>query len=199
MSAELIAFASAFALVLAVELPDKTMVATLVLTTRFRPWPVFVGVGVAFAIHSMVAALFGNALTLLPEGVLAATVALLFGIGAYLLLRQGFSTVSDGSEDASSQGPGPVTFVRSALTSFGVLFAAELGDASQIATAGMTARFGQPLAVGIGAFSALLVVACVAVLIGRKVRARIRPHVLHRVAGCAFACFAVLAGVQAFT
>lgn len=198
MSAELLAFASAFALVLAVELPDKTLVATLILTTRFRALPVFVGVGVAFAVHSVVAALFGSALTLLPHGALAAIVALLFAIGAYLLLRAGFTTVSDGAEDASSQGPGRAGFVRSALTSFGVLFAAELGDASQIATAGLTARFGAPLAVGLGAFTALLVVAGVAVLVGRKVRARIRPQLLHRVAGFAFACFAVLAAVQAF-
>lgn len=198
MSAELLAFISAFALVLAVELPDKTLVATLVLTTRFRAAPVFVGVAVAFAVHSVVAALFGTALTLLPRNVLAATVALLFAIGAYLLLREGFITVRDGAEDASSQGPGRVSFLRSALTSFGVLFAAELGDASQIATAGLTARFSAPLAVGLGAFAALLVVAGVAVLIGRKVRARIRPQLLHRVAGFAFASFAVLAAVQAF-
>lgn len=199
VSAELLAFASAFALVLAVELPDKTLVATLVLTTRFAPLPVFVGVGSAFAVHSVVAALFGSALTLLPQSILAATVTLLFSIGAYLLLRAGFTTVRDGAEDASSQGPGPATSLRSALTSFGVLFAAELGDASQIATAGLSARFAEPLAVGLGAFTALLVVAGVAVLIGRKVRAKIRPQLLHRVAGFAFAGFAVLAAMQAFS
>ncbi|MGH3520467.1 MAG: TMEM165/GDT1 family protein [Haloechinothrix sp.] len=198
MSAELLALASTFALVLAVELPDKTLVATLVLTTRFRALPVFLGVSVAFAIHVAIAALFGSALTLLPQHVVAAIVAVMFAIGAYLLLREGFVPVRDGAEDASSQGPGPAGFLRSALTSFGVLFAAELGDASQIATAGLAARFGTPLAVGLGAFAALLVVAGVAVLVGRKVRARIRPQLLHRVAGAAFACFSVLAAVQAF-
>lgn len=198
MSAELLAFASAFALVLAVELPDKTLVATLVLSTRFRPLPVFAGVSAAFAVHCVVAALFGSALSMLPGSLVAAVVAVLFAIGAFLLLREGFSRVRDGSEDASSQGARLVPFGRSALTSFGVLFAAELGDASQLATAGLTARYGAPIAVGLGAFCALIVVAAAAVLIGRKVRARIQPHLLKRIAGTAFACFAALATVQIF-
>lgn len=197
MSAELLAFASAFALVLAVELPDKTLVATLVLTTRFRPLPVFIGVSAAFAVHTALAAVFGTALSLLPHSLVAAVVAVLFAIVAYLLLREAFVKVHDGAEDASSQGA-PVSFARSALTSFGVLFAAELGDASQLATAGLTARFSAPLAVGLGAFAALLTVAGVAVLIGRKVRARVRPQLLKRIAGTAFACFAVFAAVQVF-
>ena len=40
---------AAFVLVLPVELPDKTMIATLVLTTRFRAWPVLAGVSEAYA------------------------------------------------------------------------------------------------------------------------------------------------------
>ncbi|MPY99843.1 MAG: UPF0016 domain-containing protein [Actinophytocola sp.] len=198
MTAELLAFGSAFALVFAVELPDKTMVATLVLTTRYRGLPVFAGVTAAFAVHVTVAALFGGALRLLPGALVTGVVALLFGIGAYLLLREGFAPVRDGAEDASHQGAGPVSFVRAALTSFGVLFAAELGDASQLATVGLAARWGEPLAVGLGSFAALAAVAGVAVLVGRKVRARIDPRLLHRISGAAFAVFAVVAAVQTF-
>lgn len=198
MTAELLAFVSAFALVFAVELPDKTMVATLVLTTRYRGFPVFAGVTAAFALHVTVAALFGGTLRLLPGALLTGVVALLFGIGAYLLLREGFAPARDGAEDASYQGAGPVSFVRAALTSFGVLFAAELGDASQLATVGLAARWGEPLAVGLGSFAALAAVAGVAVLVGRKVRARIDPRLLHRISGAAFAVFAVVAAVQTF-
>jgi len=198
MSTALLALASTYALVLAVELPDKTLVATLVLTTRFRAWPVFAGVAVAFAIQCVIAVLFGHALTMLPDGLVAAVVAAMFGFGAFMLLREGFSVDREAGEDAARLGPGPVSFLRSAATSFGVLFAAEWGDASQLATAGLTVRYGEPLAVGAGAFLALLTVAAVAVFIGHKVRARIRPKLLQRVAGFAFAVFALLAVVQAF-
>lgn len=198
MNTALLAMASAFALVLAVELPDKTLIATLVLTTRFRALPVLAGVTVAFAVQCLIAVLFGRAVTLLPDGLVAAVVAALFGVGAFMLLREGFSTVRDGEEDASRSGPGPVSFLRSAVTSFGVLFAAEWGDASQLATAGLTARYGHPVAVGIGAFLSLIAVAAVVVFIGHKVRTRIRPKLLQRVAGFAFAGFALLALSQAF-
>ncbi len=196
MSSSMLALISAFGLVLAVELPDKTLVATLVLTTRFRAWPVFVGVTAAFAVQSAIAATFGSVLTLLPEALVTAIVAAMFGVGAYMLLREGFSPAKDGGEDASRSGPGPATFLRSALTSFGVLFAAEWGDASQLATASLTARFGNPFAVGLGSFCALIAVAGLAVFIGAKVRSRIRPKLIQRVAGFVFAGFSLFALAQ---
>lgn len=197
LSSALLALASTFALVLAVELPDKTLVATLVLSTRFRALPVFAGVAVAFAVQSGVAVLFGRALSALPETLVTLVVAALFGLGAFLLLREGFVGTRHGDEDATRSGPGPVSFLRAAVTSCGVLFVAEWGDASQLATAGLTARYGQPLAVGLGAFLALLTVAGIAVFVGRKVRSRLRPRLVQRAAGFVFAGFAALALWQA--
>ncbi|WP_027942426.1 TMEM165/GDT1 family protein [Amycolatopsis taiwanensis] len=197
MSTALLALASAFVLVLAVELPDKTLVATLVLTTRYRAWPVFAGVTIAFAVQCVIAVLAGHALTLLPQNLVAAFVAVLFGVGAFMLLREGFSAPDETGEDAARTGPTPVSFLRSAATSFGVLFAAEWGDASQLATAGLTARYGHPVAVGVGAFLALIAVGAVAVVIGRKVRSRIRPKLVQRIAGFTFAGFTAFAVWQA--
>lgn len=196
MSAALLAFISAFGLVVAVELPDKTLVATLVLTTRFRAWPVFTGVCAAFAVQCVVAVLFGRVLTLLPETVVSLVVAALFAAGAAMLLKEGFAPDADGEEDAARSGPNPVTFARAALTSFGVLFAAEWGDASQLATAGLVARMGHPVAVGLGAFFALASVAAIAVAVGHKIRSRIRPKLIQRAAGFVFAGLALFAVVQ---
>jgi len=199
MASASLAFVTAFALVLVVELPDKTLVATLVLTTRYRPLPVFVGVSVAFAVQCVIAVAFGTALTLLPDRVVATLVAVLFAAGAILLLREGFSKPDGELEDAVQSGPGEVSFRRAALTSFGVLFAAEWGDASQLATAGLTARFDSPVFVGLGAWLALVGVGGIAVLLGRKIRERLRPQLIQRVAGFLFAGFALLAlGEAAF-
>ena len=196
LATSLLAFITAFAVVFLVELPDKTMVATLVLTTRYRAWPVFTGVVAAFAVQSVVAAAFGSALTLLPDRVVSGVVALLFGVGAFLLLREGFSRDDDSVDEAG--GPSDVPFWRAAVTSFGVLFAAEWGDASQLATAGITARYGTPLMVGLGAWLALVAVAALAVLVGRKLAGRLPTHWIQRVAGVVFSVFAVVALVQVF-
>jgi putative Ca2+/H+ antiporter (TMEM165/GDT1 family) len=192
MSSSFLAFGTALLLVLAVELPDKTLVATLILTTRYRGLPVFVGVCVAFAVQCVIAAGFGTVLTLLPDRLVAGVVAALFALGAVLLLREGFAKHDD-EVDAAASGPVEVTFWRSALTSFGVLFAAEWGDASQLAIAGLTARFSSPFWVGLGGWVALTAVAGIAVLLGAKIRQRIRPALIQRAAGFVFAGLALLA------
>ncbi|HEX8304477.1 MAG TPA: TMEM165/GDT1 family protein [Jatrophihabitans sp.] len=187
-------FAIAFAAILLVELPDKTMVATLVLSTRYRRRPVLAGAVAAFAVQCVVAVTAGGLLHLLPHRILEATVALLFAVGAVLLFRESVSTEDDQLETPVEAG---LSDRRIFGISFGVLFAAEWGDASQLATAGLVARYGQPVATGLGAFLALVSVAALAVLIGKAILRRVPLELVHRVAAVAFAVFAVIAGVAA--
>jgi Ca2+/H+ antiporter, TMEM165/GDT1 family len=187
----------AFGVILLVELPDKTLVATLVLSTRYRPRPVFLGVAAAFAVQCVIAATAGGVITLLPRRAVEGVVALLFAIGAALLIKESLGTEED-VELAESRESAP--FGRIVATSFGVLFAAEWGDASQIATAGLVARhsgIAHAVATGLGAWLALVVVAAVAVVAGKLVVKRVPLHLVHRIAGVLFAGFAVLAGVAA--
>lgn len=188
------ALAVSFAVILLVELPDKTLVATLVLSTRYRPRPVLVGVMLAFAVQCVVAVTAGGLLNLLPRRAVEAAVAALFALGAVLLIREsrGEAEQVQLAEERQSAPTG-----RILLTSFGVLFAAEWGDASQIATAGLVARLGEPVAVGIGAWVALSLVAAIAVVAGRVILRRVPVQVVQRVAGVLFAVFAVIAGISA--
>jgi len=48
-----------FGLILPVELPDKTFIAALVLAARYRPLWVWLGVGAAFFVQTMVAVTAG--------------------------------------------------------------------------------------------------------------------------------------------
>jgi putative Ca2+/H+ antiporter (TMEM165/GDT1 family) len=188
----------AFGVILLVELPDKTLVASLVLSTRYRPRPVLLGVAAAFAVQCVIAAAAGGMITLLPRRAVEAVVALLFAVGAALLIRESLQQDDDDVELADARESAP--FGRIVGTSFGVLFAAEWGDASQIATAGLVARHrgvAHAVATGIGAWVALVTVAAVAVVAGRIVVRRVPLHLVHRVAGVLFALFAVLAGVAA--
>ena len=192
------AAALAFGVVLLVELPDKTLVATLVLSTRFRPRPVLVGVAAAFAVQCAIAATAGGLITLLPRRVVAAVVAVLFAIGAVLLIRESLDPEDDDVALADRREALP--FRRIVLTSFGVLFAAEWGDASQIATAGLVAREGGAAgatAIAVGAWLALVAVAALATVVGAAVLRRVRLHLVHRVAGVLFAALAVLAAIAA--
>ncbi|MCZ2835890.1 TMEM165/GDT1 family protein [Modestobacter sp. VKM Ac-2985] len=185
---------AAFVLILPVELPDKTLFATLVLATRFPPLPVFVGVGLAFGLQVAIAVTAGSLLSLLPEAVVSAVVAVLFLTGAVLLWRE---SRKGGDEDAGTvQTREQTSFVRAAAISFGVLFAAEWGDLSQLATAGLAARYEEPLSVFVGAWAALLVISGLAAFLGRKLADRLPVALLHRIAAGLFLVFAVIAVVE---
>ena len=55
-----------FAAIFVVELPDKTFIAALVLSTRYRGLLVWIGVGLAFLVQTLIAVTVGKAVTLLP-------------------------------------------------------------------------------------------------------------------------------------
>lgn len=195
----LVAGLIAFGVILLVELPDKTLVASLVLSTRYRPRPVLLGVAAAFAVQCAIAAAAGGMITLLPRRAVEAVIAVMFALGAILLIRESLGAADD-LELAEAREA--AAFGRVVATSFGVLFAAEWGDASQIATAGLVARGSGALhavATAVGAWLALVAVAALAVFAGRAVVRRVPLRLVHRVAGAAFAVFAVLAGIAAAT
>ncbi|MBB3677080.1 TMEM165/GDT1 family protein [Modestobacter versicolor] len=185
---------AAFVLILPVELPDKTLFATLVLATRFPPLPVFVGVGAAFGLQVAIAVTAGSLLSLLPEAVVSAVVAVLFLAGAVLLWREARKGAED--DEAAAAKRENTSFVRAAAISFGVLFAAEWGDLSQLATAGLAARYAEPLSVFVGAWAALLVISGLAAFLGRKLADRLPIALLHRIAAGLFLVFAVVAVVE---
>jgi putative Ca2+/H+ antiporter (TMEM165/GDT1 family) len=197
MATWFLALVTAFGLVFLLELPDKTTALTLVLTTRFRPLPVLAGAGVAFALQAVIAVALGSAIALLPGRLVAGVVFLIFGIGAFLLFREGFANDDTDEADGSGAGTQAATFRRAALTSFGTLFAAEFGDASQLAAVGVAARFAQPSAVVLGTFLALMAVSVLAVFIGSKLSRRVPAHLINRGAGFVFAAFALIALWQA--
>ncbi len=182
--------ATVFGVIFAAELPDKTMVATLVLATRFRPVYVWIGVVAAFFIQVGIAVAAGGLISLAPARLVSAISAALFGFGAAVLL---FGK-ADGEDEIDVAPAGPL---RSITTSFAVLFVSEFGDLSQLTTAAFAARYGDPLSVFTGAFAALATVAALAVTAGRSLLRVVPITVLRRVAGVVLAVLAILAAVQA--
>ena len=185
---------AAFVLILPVELPDKTLFATLVLATRFPALPVFMGVGLAFGLQVVIAVTAGSLLSLLPDAVVSAVVTVLFLVGAVLLWREARKGAED--TEAATQAREQTSFLRAAAVSFGVLFAAEWGDLSQLATAGLAARYAEPVSVFVGAWAALLVISGLAAFLGRKLADRLPVALLHRVAAGLFLVFAVIAAMS---
>jgi putative Ca2+/H+ antiporter (TMEM165/GDT1 family) len=188
-----------FAAIFPAELPDKTFVATLVLATRFSPLPVWIGAAAAFVVQTIVAVAAGGALSLLPRRPVHAVAALLFAIGAVVVLAAKDSQAQEAEEveaELADVPPRP-SARRAALTTFAVLFVAEWGDLSQLLTAAFAAKYHDVLSVGIGALTALLIVAALGAAGGRALL-RVVPVVwVRRAAAAVFAAVAVVTAVEA--
>jgi Ca2+/H+ antiporter, TMEM165/GDT1 family len=185
---------TAFAVIFPAELPDKSLFASLVLGTRFRPLPVFCGVAAAFAVHVVIAVVVGGVFALLPRRLVLFVVAALFAGGSVLLLtgREDDQQAVATARDAADQHP-----LRVALASFGVVFLGEWGDITQITTANLAARYGDPVSVGIGALLALWSVAALALTLGRGLLRRVPTRLVRRLTGAVLGALALVTLVEA--
>jgi putative Ca2+/H+ antiporter (TMEM165/GDT1 family) len=146
----LAAAAVAFGLTFLGELPDKSLFASLVLGTRYRPAYVWAGAAAAFAVQMAIAVTAGRLLSLLPHHLVDAIVAVLFLAGSAYLWVTSFRPQHPEGMDAARQGGPPASFLRIAGTSFGVVFLAEWGDITQLTAANLADR-SNPVAVFAGA------------------------------------------------
>lgn len=188
-------FAASFLPILLLELPDKTFVATLVLATRFKPLTAWIGVGLAFAVQCLIAVVAGRLLAQLPERPVAAVAALLFAVGAFTLFRgaaKAQQAEADALQEYEQKVTGGKSGVRAVLACFGVVFLAEWGDLSQLFTAGLAARYDDPVSVFLGSWAALLVVSGLAAAIGATVVKRLSVATVSRIGGVVCTVLAVL-------
>ena len=193
---------AAFATVFLAELPDKTMFATIVLSSRFhRPLAVWIGAATALTLQMLIAVTAAQLLRLLPERPVQFAVSGLFAVGAVVLWRSrdeggnpDETIAVDLAEDESSAPT--VSGRRIAATVFGIVFVAEWGDLTQLATASL-ATTRPPLSVFVGASLAMISVSAFGVLAGRALLRVVPERILHRAAAVVFAILAVVFFVNA--
>ena len=187
------AAAATFLAVLPAEIPDKTILACLILSSRYRPSVVFGGAATAFLVQVVIAVAAGGALSLLPHHIVEACAAAAFLAGAVLLWRQK-EEKGDEEQDVGRDGLGSGVWPVFG-TAFAVVFLAEFGDLTQFLTVSLAARFDDPVSVGIGATLALWVAAAVAVTLGWRVLKLVPMHWLTRGAAVVMV---ILAGTSAY-
>ena len=196
---DLAVIAIAFGAIFVVELPDKTFVAALVLSTRYRPFPVWVGVGLAFLIQTVIACTVGGLVTLLPHVVVEVVACLIFLAGAVLLLREAPKAdveEAEAEEEYAARAASPKAGLAAVGASFLVLFAAEWGDLSQLLTISLVGRYHDAVSVFVGAWGALLVVSGLAVVAGRFLLRYLRLSTIHYVGAAVGLLLAVVTAVQ---
>ncbi|HEX6516392.1 MAG TPA: TMEM165/GDT1 family protein [Nocardioidaceae bacterium] len=198
---DLTVMAITFGAIFLVELPDKTFIAALVLSTRYKPLAVWVGVGLAFGVQTLVAVTAGALATLLPDEVIKSIAMAIFVIGAFVLFRTAPGADAE-EKEAEEEYAAKASVARSGLkavgASFLVLFAAEWGDLSQLLTISLVARFHDHVSVFLGAWAALLTVSGLAVIAGRVLLRYMRLSLLHYIGGAVCLLLAAYTAVELF-
>lgn len=179
-----------FLLICLAEFGDKSQLVCMTLAARHRGLPVMAGAVSAFALLNLLAVLFGAAVAAwLPEWVITAAVALLFGVFGMLALRH----EDEEDDDDVDEKPGKGVFA----TTFLLIFLAEFGDKTQIAVAGMGSTTDS-LAVWTGATLALASTSLLGVMAGRRLLKRLPLGLIHRISGAFFLLLAALAVARLF-
>jgi putative Ca2+/H+ antiporter (TMEM165/GDT1 family) len=81
---------------------------------------------------------------------------------------------------------------KALLTTFGLIFVAEMGDKTQLAAITLSAKTQKPFAVFFGAALALSAVSLIGVVLGNALEHYFNPEYLHKAAAVAFILIGVL-------
>ncbi len=176
-------FFVAFITVFLAELGDKTQLVTLTLSTRFPPRQVLAGALTALAAITALAVVLGDFLAgLLPHETTMLFSGLLFLImGAWMAFKQG-------DKDEEIKGPSHGVAVKT----FALVFVAELGDKTQLAAIALTATYGAPLMVFLGAMAGQLLNHGLAAYLGSRYLNRLPRETVKIAASLLFIFFGAL-------
>ena len=198
---DLTTMALVFGAIFLVELPDKTFIATLVMSTRFRPLLVWIGVGLAFLVQTLVAVVAGGLLAKLPTTPVQLVAIAMFLIGGVILLKGAAGADAEEAETEEEFAEKSNRQVRGwqiVSMCFGIIFLAEWGDLSQLLTASMVLKYGEPVSVFLGAWAALLAVSALGAALGRTLLTKMKLSTIRRIGGAVCLVLA-LVGILEFT
>ena len=205
----LAAFGSGFTAITLAEIGDKTFFVALLLAARHSGRAVFLGAFAALSAVTLLSLGVGYGLReLLPAALMPWLAALLFlGFGAKLLFDAQRLPADDGSDEEEeaealvreAEGRGAADKAGGVIwEAFSLVFLAELGDRTQIATILLaTAPAFTLLGLVAGTLLGHALVTALAILAGKWIGQRIQERLLYRLSGGLFLAFGLVSLRQA--
>lgn len=183
------AILSSFLLLFLAEMGDKTQLMAMTLAHRYRALPVIIGAFAAFLLLNLLAVLVGEGLArLIPRELVLLAAGLLFMVFAY-------RSWVDADDDGGQAGEDGWRWAW--LTSFALIFVAELGDKTQLAMVALAAQSDAIWSVFVGGTLALWAVSLLGIVLGSTLLRRVPTHWVHRAAAVLFALFGMIALLRA--
>jgi putative Ca2+/H+ antiporter (TMEM165/GDT1 family) len=180
----LVATAVSFAVVFVAELGDKSQLMAMTFATRFRPWPVLIGITVATAVVHLISVGIGYGLgATLPTGWIALIAGIAFlAFGAWTLRGDSLTDEEKGKAERSTGS--------AILAVGGAFFLAELGDKTMLATITLATQYGW-FGTWIGSTVGMVAADALAILVGRLLGRHLPEKVIKYGAAALFAIFGI--------
>jgi putative Ca2+/H+ antiporter (TMEM165/GDT1 family) len=190
MEGFLVATAVSFAVIFVAELGDKSQLMALTFATRYRPWPVLIGITIATAVVHLVSVAVGYGLgATLPTGWIALIAGIAFlAFGAWTLRGD---KLTDDEKSKAERSTGSAI-----LAVGGAFFLAELGDKTMLATITLATQYGW-FGTWIGSTVGMVAADALAILVGRLLGRHLPEKVIKYGAAALFAIFGIWLIVEA--
>jgi putative Ca2+/H+ antiporter (TMEM165/GDT1 family) len=178
------------------ELPDKTMVSTLLLAAKYRPIPVWIGAGLAFVIQAAVAVTIGSLISHINSKIISVITGALFLVGGLYLL---FSSEKKEEEKGQIIADEAIhKFHKAFFASFGITLIAEFGELTQIMTANLAISYKAPVAVFLGSSLGLITVSGLGAFSGKALSQKLPMNIIRKIAGVIFLSLSILSILRGF-
>jgi putative Ca2+/H+ antiporter (TMEM165/GDT1 family) len=180
----LAATALSFAVIFVAELGDKSQLMALTFATRFKLWPVLIGITVATALVHLASVGIGYGLgAALPTDWISLVAGLAFLVFGAWTLRG--DRLTEEEQDKAELATGSAI-----LAVGGAFFLAELGDKTMLATITLATQHGW-LGTWVGSTVGMVAADALAILVGRLLGRHLPEKVIRYGAAALFAIFGI--------
>ena len=181
LTGRLAATALSFVVIFVAELGDKSQLMALTFATRFKPWPVLVGITVATALVHLASVGIGYGLgAALPTDWISLVAGLAFLVfGAWTLRGDRLTEEEEGKAEVANGS--------AILAVGGAFFLAELGDKTMLATITLATQHGT----WVGSTVGMVAADALAILVGRLLGRHLPEKVIKYGAAALFAIFGI--------
>lgn len=184
-------FAAAFIIIFIAELGDKTQLVTISFASKYPRVPVFFGVFLGLCLVTVLGAMVGTILFQIIEVTyvkfISGAIFIIFGMWTFNEARS--KDKKDKQKEIGEKGVFSTTFI---LTSI-----AEFGDKTQFMVIALTAQYGAPISVFLGAILAFALIVGIGVFIGKKLSERVKMKWIELGSGTLFVVIGLLFIIEA--
>jgi putative Ca2+/H+ antiporter (TMEM165/GDT1 family) len=193
-----IPLAVAFVTIFLAELGDKTQLITISFASKYPRMPVFFGVFLAISAITIIGVVVGTVLvSIIPiqlVKVLSGAIFIIFGIWTLISKEE---ELEEGEDEIKSGGNHEPKKGKVFSTAFIMTALAEFGDKTQLAAIALTAQYGEPFLVYLGAILAFAVIVGIGVVLGKKISEKVESEWIEKGSGILFIALGLIFIVEA--